>query len=226
MIEWIALLLFLIVAGWTLRESFEDLEYKSTTEGSAKFGVAGVGVAKGVTRPSLESAEWKSKIDVQVPIGSNDKDYIKALQAFYDKVYEPAPTKPTVADIEKFLAGPDVTGLPVDNGALRKIISNGFRIEPGTTAAAREEQQVKFSPSKAIEPSDGRDEVRTRAEEDYRPSDTRMGELPEGRYAPVEQQLKPRRPGEKDYGTTGKTSTQFYDVCVETNKPGCEENVL
>ncbi len=226
MIEWIALVIFVVLVAWSLRETFVDAEFTSTTEGSAKFGVAGVGVATGVTRPSLENGEWKSKIDTQVAIGSNDKDYIKALQAFYDKVYEPATTKPTTADIERFLAGPDVTGLPIDNGALRKIISNGFHIEPSISAAAREAQQVKFSPSKAIEPSDGVDEVRTRTEEEYRPSDTRTGELPEGRYAPVEQQLAPRRPGERDYGTTGKTSALFYDVCVETNKPGCEENVL
>lgn len=226
MIEWFALILFLILAGWTFRESFEDVEYKSTTEGSAKFGVAGVGVSTGVTRPSLESGEWRSKIDAQVPIGANEQDYIKALQAFYDKVYNPATIKPTTADIEAFLSGPDVAGKTVDPGALRKIIAGGFHIQSGMSAAAKEEQQVRFKPSKALEPSDGRDEVRTRVEETYRPSDTRIGELPEGKYAPVEQQLKPRRPGESDYKTTGAGSTLFYDVCVETQKPGCEENVL
>ena len=226
MIEWLALIVFLILAGWTLHESFEDLEYKSTTEGNAAFGVAGVGVAKGITRPSLDSAEWKSKVETQIPIGANEDDYIKALQAFYDKVYKPATMKPTTEDIEKFLAGPDVRGVPIDNGALRIIISQGFHISPGGSAASRELQQVKFSPSKALEPSDGRDEVRTREEEEYRPSDTRIGELPEGKYAPVVQQLRPRRPGESDYNTTGKTQTQFYDVCIETKTPGCEENVL
>lgn len=204
---WILAILLLLLL-WSLRESFTDTEFTN------------------VTRPSLEDGAWKSKIDSQVPIGANDADYITALQAFYDKVYHPAEMKPTTAALEAFLAGPDVTGKPVDNGALRKIIAAAFHIEPGISAAAKEEQQVRFKPSKALEPSDGRDEVRTREEEDYRPSDTRIGELPEGKYAPVEQQLKPRRPGEKDYGTSGKTSTQFYDVCVETNKPGCEENVL
>ena len=204
---WILAVLFVLLV-WSIRESFTDTEFTN------------------VTRPSLESGAWRSKIDTQAPIGANDADYITALQAFYDKVYKPAEVKPTNADIEAFLAGPDVTGKPVDNGALRKIIAAAFHIESGKTAAAKEEEQVRFKPSKALEPSDGRDQVRNRTEEEYRPSDTRIGELPEGKYAPVEQQRKPRRPGEKDYGTTGKTSTQFYDVCVETNKPGCEENVL
>ena len=208
MVPLLILAVLLLLLLWSLRESFTDTEFTN------------------VTRPTLESGAWKSKIDAQVPIGANDADYITALQAFYDKVYHPSEMKPTTKDIEAFLAGPDVTGKTIDNGALRKIIASAFHIESGISAAAKEEQQVRFKPSKALEPSDGRDEVRTREEEEYRPSDTRIGELPEGKYAPVEQQFKPRRPGEKDYGTTGKTSTQFYDVCVETKKPGCEENVL
>jgi len=140
-------------------------------------------------------------------------------------VYNPSPTKPTIQDIESFLKGPDVIGQPIDTGALRMIL---LRISYwiGITAAAKEEQQVKFQPSKALEPSDGVDQVYFRTEEVYTPSDTRIGLLPEGQYAPVPQQLKPRRPGERDYKTTSWTPQLFYDVCVETNKPGCEENVL
>ena len=193
---------------FTLRESFTDTEFTN------------------ITRPSLDEGSWRSKIDAHAPLGANDRDYIVVLQAFYDKVYNPSPTKPTVKDIEAFLAGPDVVGKPIDTGALRMILASAFHIESGITAAAKEEQQVKFKPSKALEPSDGRDEVYIRTENEYRPSDTRTGLLPEGQYSPVPQQLKPRRPGERDYNTTSWTPQLFYDVCVETNKPGCEENVL
>lgn len=193
---------------FTFRESFTDTEFTN------------------VTRPSLDEGSWLSKIDAQAPLGANDRDYIMVLQAFYDKVYKPSPTKPTIKDIEAFLAGPDVVGQPIDTAAIRKIISSAFHIESGITAAAKEDQQVRFKPSKALEPSDGVDQVYFRTEEVYRPSDTRIGLLPEGQYAPVPQQLKPRRPGERDYNTTSWTPQLFYDVCVETKTPGCEENVL
>jgi hypothetical protein len=192
----------------TFRESFTDTEFTN------------------VTRPSLDEGSWRSKIDANAPLGGNDEDYIVVLQAFYDKVYKPSPTKPTIQDIEAFVAGPDVVGKPIDTIAIRKILASAFHIESGITAAAKEEQQVKFKPSKALEPSDGVDQVYFRTEEVYRPSDTRIGLLPEGQYSPVPQQLKPRRPGERDYNTTSWTPQLFYDVCVETKTPGCEENVL
>jgi len=192
----------------TFRESFTDTEFTN------------------VTRPSLDEGSWRSKIDANAPLGGNDEDYIAVLQAFYDKVYNPSPTKPTIKDIEAFVAGPDVVGKPIDTIAIRKILASAFHIESGLTAAAKEEQQVKFKPSKALEPSDGVDQVYFRTEEVYRPSDTRTGLLPEGQYSPVPQQLKPRRPGERDYNTTSWTPQLFYDVCVETKTPGCEENVL
>lgn len=193
---------------FTLRESFTDTEFTN------------------VTRPSLTEGSWRSKIDAHAPLGASDEDYIAVLQSFYDKVYKPSPTKPTVKDIEAFLAGPDVVGKPIDTGAIRMILASAFHIESGITAAAKEEQQVKFKPSEALEPSNGRDEVYIRTENEYRPSDTRIGLLPEGQYSPVPQQLKPRRPGERDYNTTSWTPQLFYDVCVETKTPGCEENVL
>lgn len=209
MIEWLALIVFLILVGWTLHESFTDTEFTD------------------VTRPSEDSASWKSKIDAQVPLGSNTKDYITALQAFYDNVYTPSPTKPTTNDIEKFLKGSDVKGKPIDPAALRMIISSGFHIEPPSSAGSKEDQQIKFMiDPEALEPKNGRDEVFTREEETYRPSDTRIGDLPEGRYAPVVQQLRPRRPGESNYKTTSWRQDLFYDVCSVTKKPGCEENVL
>jgi hypothetical protein len=232
MIEWIALVLFLFVVALSLKETFVDTEFTSSTAGSAKFGVGSAGVATSVQRPPEDTkspvyAVWKSKIDAQVPIGANDDDYMKAIRAFYDKVYEPATTKPTTAAIEQFLASSDVTGTPIDPSALRIILADGFHIQGGKTAAAKELEQVKFTPSKALEPGDARDEVYTRTEEDYRPADTRKGgPVPEGYYAPLKQQQKPRRLGEANYETVGKSGVLFYDVCAETNSPGCTENVL
>jgi hypothetical protein len=223
MIEWIALTVFVLLVVLSLQETFVDTEFKS---GGA------VGVATSVQRPPDDTkspvyAVWKSKIDAQVPIGANDDDYMKAIRAFYDKVYNPATDKPTTADIEKFLASPDVAGTTLDPGALRRVLADGFRIQPEGTAAAREEKQKKFTPSSAIEPKDGRDEVYTRTEELYNPADKKPGgPLPEGHYAPLRQQQKPRRLGEADYETVGKTGLLFYHMCSETNEPGCRENVL
>jgi hypothetical protein len=73
----------------------------------------------------------------------------------------------------------------------------------------------------------GRDQVYDRTEKDYEPTDPRNdGLLPEGHYAPPKQQGRPRRLGEANYQTVGKTGTLFYDVCTQTRTPGCEENVL
>jgi len=222
MIEWIALSLFILLILWSLRETFVDTEFKSS----------GVGVSTSVQRPPEDTGApayqmWKSKVDAQVPIGANDDDYIKAIRAFFDKVYEPATTKPTTSDIETFLKSPDVAGLPLDTNSLRMIIADGFHIEAGETAAAREQRQTKFTPTKNLEPSMGRDQVYERTEEEYKPADPRAdGPVPEGHYAPLKQQGRPRRLGEANYETVGKTGTLFYDVCTETNTPGCEENVL
>jgi hypothetical protein len=142
-------------------------------------------------------------------------------------VYQPSPTKPTVADIETFLKSPDVAGLPLDTNSIRLILATSFHIQPTETAASREQRQTKFTPTKNLEPSMGRDEVFTRDELDYRPADPRAdGPVPEGHYAPLKQQGQPRRSGEANYQTVGKTGTLFYDVCTESKREGCEENVL
>jgi hypothetical protein len=222
MIEWIALSLFIFLILWSIRETFVDTEFKSS----------GVGVSTSVQRPPEDTTSpayqmWKSKVDAQVPIGANDEDYIKVIRAFYDKVYQPSPTKPTTTDIETFLKSPDVVGLPLDTNSLRLILASGFHIQSTETAAAREERQTKFTPSKNLEPSMGRDQVFDRTELEYNPADPRAdGPLPEGHYKPIKQQGRPRRLGEPDYQTVGKTGTLFYDVCTETKTPGCEENVL
>jgi hypothetical protein len=222
MIEWIALSLIILLILWSFRETFVDTEFKSS----------GTGVSTSVQRPPEDTGSpvyqmWKSKVDAQVPVGANDEDYIKVIRAFYDKVYQPSATKPTTTDIETFLKSPDVLGLPLDTNSLRIILASGFHIQSSETAAAREQRQTKFTPSKNIEPSMGRDQVFDRTELDYTPSDPRAdGPLPEGHYKPIKQQGRPRRLGEPDYQSVGKTGTLFYDVCTESKREGCEENVL
>jgi hypothetical protein len=222
MIEWIALSLIILLILWSFRETFVDTEFKSS----------GTGVSTSVQRPPEDTGSpvyqmWKSKVDAQVPVGANDEDYIKVIRAFYDKVYQPSATKPTTTDIETFLKSPDVLGLPLDTNSLRIILASGFHIQSSETAAAKEQRQTKFTPSKNIEPSMGRDQVFDRTELDYTPSDPRAdGPLPEGHYKPIKQQGRPRRLGEPDYQSVGKTGTLFYDVCTESKREGCEENVL
>jgi len=180
-----------------------------------------------VTRPDMNSGAWKSKVDAQAPIGGDDEAYIKSLQAFYDTVYVPSPTKPTTTDVESFLASPNVVGKPIDTQAMRLILVDAFHIESTETAAAKEKKQIQFEINPAdLEPANGRDEVRVRKEANYFPADPVFGKLPEGNYAPVNQQDKPRHPGFKDYKTSGRTSVLFYDVCTDSKRPGCEENVL
>jgi hypothetical protein len=201
------LALYLLVLG--VHECFVDTEFTN------------------VTRPDLNSGAWKSKIEAQAPIGANEEQYIKSLQAFYDNVYLPSPTKPTTTDVESFLAGPNVVGKPVDTEAIRLILVDAFHIETTQTAAAKEKKQIQFDINPAdLEPANGRDEVRVRSEANYFPADPVFGKLPEGNYAPVNQQAKPRHPGFKDYKTAGRTSVLFYDVCTDSKRPGCEQNVL
>jgi len=201
------LALYLLVLG--THECFVDTEFTN------------------VTRPDLNNGAWKSKIDAQAPIGGDDEAYIKSLQAFYDNVYVPSPTKPTTKDVESFLAGPNVAGKPIDTEAMRLILVDAFHIESTQTSAEKEKAQIKFDvDAAALEPQNGRDEVRVRSEANYFPADPIFGKLPEGNYAPVNQQAKPRHPGFKDYKTAGRTSVLFYDVCTDSKKPGCEQNVL
>lgn len=197
----------IVIAGilmlWNLREHYVDPEFT-------------------VTRPARNSV-WLSKIDSEAPIGGNDDDYIRVLQAFYDKVYVPAATKPKDTDVETFLKSSDAAVPGVDPNAIRKIIGTSFHIERTMTAAAREEAQVKFTPSKNLEPKLGRDEVYDRTEQIYVPADSRLGELPEGLYAPVEQQETPRREGQWDDRSTSWTDAKFYGVCEGGE---CAKNVL
>ena len=218
----LALLLFAL----QYRESFTDPN-ECTVTGVDRSGKPCV---PKLNRPSMNDPSWRSKIDAEAPIGGNDEDYIRVLQAFYDKIYQPATTRPKDSDVEAFLKSPDAQVAGVDPISLRRMISNGFKVELSGTAASREQKQTVsigalagFSGSE-LQPGDARDEVYTRDEEIYSPTDTRIGEVPEGLYDPV-QQSEPSRPGEYDDKSTSWRPNSFYSVC----SPGdwlCTENVL
>lgn len=177
--------------------------------------ISGPGVRPGKT------ADWLSKIDAEAPIGANDDDYLAVLQDFYDQVYKPArTTNPDVfiRDTEVKSFADAVTRPGVDKDAIRKIITAGFAVERTGTAQAREEQQLVKTEALAgfeganLEPKMGVDEVRTRKEEPYVPTDTRLGPVPEGLYKPTQQQDDPRREGLYDDKSISWTQAQFSSV--------------
>jgi len=214
---WVLLAIALFLIALNISETFREPDECGSVP-------AGQPCSPVVERPFLSKdtySEWQSKIDAEAPIGGNDEDYILALQSFFDKVYQPATTKPTEVDVETFLSTEPLPG--IDKPALRRIIISGFRIDRSGSAAAREEKQVKFTPSKALEPKDGVDQVFNRTEETYKPADTTIGELPEGNYAPVPQQDEPRRPGEFKEKPSSWTGASFYSVC---EGEACSKNVL
>ena len=160
-------------------------------------------------RPT-RNAEWLSKIDAQAPIGGNDDDYITVLQKFYDEIYKPARTdNPTVfiKDTEVKTFADAVTNPGVDKESIRKIITSGFAVDRTGSAAEREQKEIVTTGALAdfkgenLQPSMGVDEVRTRTELTYTPSDSRRGNLPEGEYSPVPQS-EPRREGTRDDKST------------------------
>ena len=204
----IALLLF----AWGFRERYVDMNTPVKS------------------RPSMEDASWRSKIDAQAPIGGVDEDYIKVLQAFYDKVYVPATTKPTDRDVAAFLQTADAQIAGVDPNALKKIIAAGFRIEQTETAAAREQKQIVTTGAltgfkgENLQPKDGVNQVYNRVESIYTPADSRIGDLPEGVYPPTAQ-FEPRNPGEIAYKYVNRATQSLYSVCTDESAP-CFENVL
>ena len=214
---WVLLAIALFLIALNVSETFREPDECGTVP-------VGQACSPVVERPFLSKdsySEWQSKIDAEAPIGGNDEDYVRVLQNFYDKVYVPASTKPTETDVESFLASETTPG--IDKTTLRRIIIAGFRIDRSGSAAAREEKQVKFTPSKALQPKDGVDEVFVRTEETYKPADTSIGELPEGNYAPVAQQDEPRRSGEFKEKPSSWTGASFYSVC---EGEACSKNVL
>ena len=190
---------------------------------------------RNIPRPVLTSdgsipGIWQSRIDANSPISSNDMDYFLALQAFYDKVYAPSPTRPKDTDVEAFLKTTDATVAGIDPIALRKMIGASFSIEATLSAAAREEKQIVtpgalagFSGSN-LQPGNARDQVRDRTEEVYIPVDSRKGELPEGLYKPTEQ-TTPLGRGETKIKSISWNSMLPYWFCREGDS-ACAENVL
>lgn len=178
-------------------------------------------------RPT-RNAEWLSKIDAQAPIGGNDDDYLTVLQKFYDEIYKPARTaNPTVfiKDTQVKTFSDSITIPGVDKESIRKIITAGFAVDRTGTAAEREKKETVTTGALAgftganLQPSMGVDEVRTRTELTYTPSDSRQGKLPEGEYSPVPQS-EPRREGDWNDNSTSWNSGQFYGVCE------CAKNVV
>jgi hypothetical protein len=182
-------------------------------------------------RPT-RNAEWLSKIDSEAPIDGNDDDYIQVLQQFYDEIYLPARTaNPSVfiRDTEVKAFADRVTVPGIEKNAIRKIITAGFAVQRTGTAASREQEQIVKTGALAdfkganLEPSMGVDQVRSRKEVTYVPSDSRKGGLPEGVYTPVEQQEEPRREGVSSEKTLPRTNMMYYSVCEDGE---CAKNVL
>lgn len=165
-------------------------------------------------RPALTDAAWRSKIEVQIPIGGDKEDYEKSLQSFYDTIYKPLRTTnpdamPKDTQVEEFIqTQPSI----IDKGALRQILLSGFAIDRTMSAAAREEKQVKFQPTEALQPRDGVLETWKHVKQEYIPVDKRIGELPEGVYAPTEQQETPRREGIEDDKSTSWSGQRPYSI--------------
>jgi hypothetical protein len=209
---WIVFLAFVVLLLHVFREHFTDPEECKTT------GVTrGAACVPKITRPSLEEARWRSKIEAEMPLGQSDADYIRVLQAFYDKVYVPAPDRPSEAQVTAFLASPDASVAGTSTEALKRNIKSGFNLQSGASAAAREEKQLVKTGAlagfkgKELEPKMGIDEVRTRTEIPYIPADQREGELPEGIYAPTPQTI-PSRAGDWDDKSISWTRSQFFSV--------------
>lgn len=166
-------------------------------------------------RPSLDDAAWRSKIDAEAPIGGNDDDYMAALQKFYDDVYFPLRSKnesaaPKDTQVEEFL---NTNAFPnVSKNSLRQIILAGFAVDKTVSAAAREQKQVKFQPTEALQPRDGVDQVYGRRKEGtYQPADTRIGLLPEGVYEPTPQ-TEPLNDGSLECRSTSWSPQKFASI--------------
>ena len=179
------------------------------------------------TRPSMDDAAWRSKVDAQAPIGGNDSDYIAALQKFYDEIYAPLRkanenASPKDTEVEAFLAGNTFPNVSKD--ALRQIILSGFSVDKTVSAAAREEKQVKFQPTEALQPRDAVDQVYGRRKEEvYVPAKPEFSDLfSEGYYAATPQ-TAPIREGTWDSKSTSWSPQAFYSVC---EGDACAQNVL
>jgi hypothetical protein len=182
---WVLLALAVLVFALHLRETYVDSESP-------------------VNPPVLTAAgkipaDWQSKIDAFSRINTDDMAYFRAIQAFYTTVYQPAQTKPTDTDVEQFLAGTGASIPGVDPVILRKLLASSFRVQLTATAAAREKKEIVTTGALAgftgsnLQPGNARDELYTRVESIYTPSDTEQSDrAAEGVYEDTTQ-TKPRR---------------------------------
>jgi len=215
--KWVLLALAMLLVVLLLRstEHFKDPEYTNVTRPCFCS-------TKDVAQPCEPScAAWDSKIEALAPIGANNSDYITVLQAFYDQVYVPTPSRPTEAQVNTFLASPAGTVAGVDNAAVKRIMMNAFHIQGSLTAAQSEEASQNFKPVDAdLAPEMGRDEVRTREEDQYVGANPKPStRLSEGDYAPVTQS-KPLNPGQWEDGSTMWKGPRPASVCP------CAENIM
>jgi hypothetical protein len=160
-------------------------------------------------------------VTANAPSGAVTEDYISVLAAFFDRVYDPATTKPTAAQVDTFLASSAGTVAGVDVPSVRRIIMDAFHIEAGITSAVSELASQNFAPETALlEDKMARDEVRTREENQYNPAVPKTSaRFSEGDYAPVTQ-TNPIYPGEWDDGSTTWKGPRPASVCP------CAENIV
>jgi hypothetical protein len=218
----LALVLFLAWTSGTI-ERYVDAEFTSggtTGSASAVTRPCGCPNTASVACP-VSCKAWESKVSANAPTGAVSADYISVLAAFFDTVYDPAETKPTEAQVDTFLASSAGTVSGVNVPSVKRIIMDAFHIDSGMTAAASEYASQNFKPDTAIlEDKMGRDEVRTRRENRYRPavpkSSTRFSE---GDYSPV-RQTNPIYPGQWDDGSTTWKGPRPASVCA------CAENIM
>jgi hypothetical protein len=202
MVFWLFLLsLMLLIAN--IHESFTDTEFKN------------------VKRPDKSDSAWQSKVAAHSDFKSDKDAMTIAAQSFYDKVYKPSPTKPTHDQMVAFVKTTSLT--EQDKTNLIALLTDAFHAEASQTAAAKEQGQIKFQASAAIQPKDARDEVYTREEKDYYPEVPGFSrEFSEGPYQPSVQQPEPRRPGVFNDNSTSWTPNAFASVCeCGSSDPNC-----
>jgi hypothetical protein len=169
---WLPLLLLVALLVMTTAEKF--------TEPGGSFAA--------VTRPD-KSTLWTGKIAANTPFGTEPDAYTTALAAFYDSVYVPAADRPKEAAVDTFVKLPHPG---TDPAVLKTIIMEAFHIDGGKKD---ESKQTAFEPSAVLlAPKDGVDEVRTRTEDEYAPTDTTgpFNETPMGELAPTPQTIPSR----------------------------------
>jgi len=223
--RWVALaaagLVLFLVYVILNTEHFTDTEFTTVTQPC--FCPTGSDMSVQARSYSCDPscAAWYSKVEAVAPRGSETRDYVTVLRAFYDGVYKPSPEKPTESKVDTFLASSAGTVAGVDVPSVKRILMAGFHIESSGTAAQNEDASQKFKPSDAnLAPRMGRDELRTREEGGYtgaNPSSSTV--FSEGNYAPPPQ-TQPNKPGEWDDGTMLWKGPRPASVCP------CAENIM